>query len=297
LAIFIPYETAAGMLNTFLPLTVSAMGVWLWVQAAGRRALARLKDELAALAGGQVPELEALDKETAKAALLMGADGVNVPFRPEPGQRSGRTVWREVKVALLARLGRTRAETSDPVAEPAPGRLKQRRLVAVRGHSDALRERLWLEALRQGVLNAERVVWLSDGAPGLWGLFEAYLTALGDTLSGILDFYHTAQNLWKGAQAWLDGRTQRARSWFATARHQLRHGEAEAVLSDIAAALERDGLPDSARKTRQNLYTYLDTHRAHIQCDQFKALGLPIGSGMVESACKWLIQQRFKGER
>src|SRR5262249_26079513 len=24
-------------------------------------------------------------------------------------------------------------------------------------------------------------------------------------------------------------------------------------------------------------------------------LGLPLGSGMVESACKWLLQQRFKG--
>ena len=26
-----------------------------------------------------------------------------------------------------------------------------------------------------------------------------------------------------------------------------------------------------------------------------KALGLPLGSGMVESACTWLMQQRFKG--
>jgi hypothetical protein len=27
----------------------------------------------------------------------------------------------------------------------------------------------------------------------------------------------------------------------------------------------------------------------------YKDLGLPLGSGMVESACKWLIQQWFKG--
>jgi hypothetical protein len=40
---------------------------------------------------------------------------------------------------------------------------------------------------------------------------------------------------------------------------------------------------------------YLSTHLAHIQYRAFKKLGFPLGSGMVESACKWLIQQRFKG--
>ena len=42
-------------------------------------------------------------------------------------------------------------------------------------------------------------------------------------------------------------------------------------------------------------YAYLEKHRDHINYDKFKELGLPIGSGFVESACKWLIQQRFKG--
>ncbi|MEL7330586.1 MAG: ISKra4 family transposase, partial [Cyanobacteria bacterium J06559_1] len=40
---------------------------------------------------------------------------------------------------------------------------------------------------------------------------------------------------------------------------------------------------------------YFDKHRAHVQYQKFKQQGFPLGSGMVESACKWLIQQRFKG--
>ena len=43
------------------------------------------------------------------------------------------------------------------------------------------------------------------------------------------------------------------------------------------------------------LYAYLERHRDHIDYAKYKDLGLPMGSGMVESACKWLIQQRFKG--
>ena len=44
-----------------------------------------------------------------------------------------------------------------------------------------------------------------------------------------------------------------------------------------------------------DFYNYLDKHRDHIQYDKLKEMGLPIGSGLVESTCKWLIQQRFKG--
>jgi hypothetical protein len=164
--------------------------------------------------------------------------------------------------------------------------------VAVLGDMDALRPRLWLEALRQGILSAKQVAWLSDGGRGLWGLFAACFAGYAQ---GILDFYHASQNLWKGAAAWLDGRSQAAREWFVAARHRLRHGETDGVLQDIAAALELDGLPASARDTLTNLYAYLNKHRDHLNYEKFKELGLPIGSGLVESACKWLIQQRFKG--
>lgn len=155
-----------------------------------------------------------------------------------------------------------------------------------------LKPRLWLEAVRQGIMSAPQVVWLSDGARGLWRLFDERFTAHA---TGVLDFYHAAQNLWKGAAAWLDGRTTHARRWFGWARHRLRHGNPDGVLADLADALELEGLPDTARDTVLKVHTYLDRHRDHIDYKTYKELGLPIGSGMVESACKWLIQQRFKG--
>jgi hypothetical protein len=40
---------------------------------------------------------------------------------------------------------------------------------------------------------------------------------------------------------------------------------------------------------------YLQRHYPHMKYQQFAQQRIPLGSGMVESACKWLIQHRFKG--
>jgi hypothetical protein len=287
LAVFVPFATAARLLSWYSATAVSPCAVWRWVQAAGQRALENLQGQLDAVAKGVLPAEEPLAAEVAPLPLALGADGVMVPFRPEGGQPTGKTAWREVKVGVLARVGQHLTRTGKVVT-----RLHHRRLVAVLGDIEALQPRLWLEAVRQGILSTPHVVWLSDGARGLWRLFEERFAAHA---TGILDFYHAVQNLWKGAAAWLDGRTSRARKWFGWARHRLRHGNPEGVLADLADALEVEGLPDTARATLLQVYTYLDRHRDHIDYAAYKELGLPLGSGMVESACKWLIQQRFKG--
>ena len=210
-----------------------------------------------------------------------------VPFRPTAGAPTGKTRWREIKVGVLARLGQHRTRLGQIVT-----RLQHRRLVAVLGDIEALSPRLWGEAVRQGILHAPHVVWLSDGGRGLWRLFEE---RFADHVRGILDFYHAAQQLWKGAAAWLDGRATRARRWFVWARHRLRHGMPDGVLADLDDALAVEGLPATACDTVRTVYAYLKRHREHIDYAQYKELGLPLGSGMVESACKWLIQQRFTG--
>ncbi|MCP4933191.1 MAG: ISKra4 family transposase [bacterium] len=286
-AIFVPFETAAMLLKQLTGIAISGQAIWEWVQSVGQRMMKSLEAELEELAAGKLPEAENISAEIAAQTLLTGADGVMVPFRPQAKTAAGKSRWREVKVAIFARLGTayTRAGKRIP-------RLHRHRVAAVLGDIDDLSERMWLEGLKQGVKEAPQVVWLSDGARGLWRLYDERFQSYA---TGILDFYHAAQNVWSGVKVWLDGRTIRCQNWFTDARHRLRHGQANDVLDDIKVASTLPGLPDSAEKALTKLYNYLDKHRDHIQYDRFKEMGVPIGSGLVESTCKWLIQQRFKG--
>jgi hypothetical protein len=249
--------------------------------------MTHLQADLDAVAKGNAPTPEPLTDAQAALPLALGADGVMVPLRPDAGAPRGKIRWREVKVGVLSRISPHRTRTGQMVT-----RLTQRRLVAVLGDIDALKPRLWLEALRQDLRNAPQVVWLSDGGRGLWRVFDE---CFAGAATGILDFYHAAQNLWKSAAAWLDGRTTQARRWFVWARYRLRHGKPDGVLADLKDALDVEGLPTATRDIVMTVHAYLARHREHINYEAYKALGLPLGSGMVESACKWLIQQRFKG--
>lgn len=287
MAIFVPFETAQMLLEQLSGVTVSSQTIWQWVQEVGRQMMNSLQAELAALEKGVEPEIDLIKAEVAAQILLIGADGVMVPFRPAQRTAQGKTKWREVKVAIFARLGKRQTRAGDKVSY-----LHHHRVAAVLGNIDQLAARMRLEALKQGAKQAPQVLWLSDGARGFWRLFEQCFSSYA---TGVLDFYHASQNLWRGIKGWLDGRTQPAKTWFAQARHRLRHGQADVVLTDIETLLLQLDLSPVAHQSLTRLYHYLDKHRDHIHYHKLKQAGLPIGSGFVESTCKWLIQQRFKG--
>lgn len=287
LAVFVPFEIAVTLLYILTGNKVCASSIWNWVQDAGQRAMDRLQAELDAHANGAEPALEPMSDELQKLAMLVGADGVMVPFRPEEKTPKGATRWREIKVGIVARWQKT--TTADGKQS---GRLVQRRVTACLDDIDAFKPRLWLLACQQGVTQAPMVVWLSDGGRGFWGAFHDLFHPYA---LGILDFYHAAQNLWKGAAAWMDGRSRSARTWFKQARRNLKLGRSGLILAQIHTALAQTDLSDSQRKSLQLTYDYLLKHSQHMHYQHYLRLGIPIGSGFVESACKWLIQQRFKG--
>jgi len=285
LAVFLPFNIAASLLKALLGIEVSPSAIWNWVQYAGKEAMTRLEKELTELKD-RVPAVEETEAGIDLLPLIIGGDGVMVPFRPDGGNPEGKRVWKEVKIGILARLGTRINRKGKKVSM-----LVRKRVTAVLGDIEDFKARMWLASLKEGILEAKVVVWLSDGGRGFWGV---YYDLFANHSKGILDFYHAAQNLWKGARSWFDGRTVKARKWFECARKRLRLGRARGVVNEINAELNSESLPDSVRNSLENLVNYLEKHKGHTDYDRYKELGLPIGSGMVESACKWLIQQRFK---
>lgn len=71
--------------------------IWNWVQAAAKQAIEQLKVQLQQMEDGQSPLLEFLDATLAALPLVIAADGVTVPFRPQPQTPKGKIVWREVR--------------------------------------------------------------------------------------------------------------------------------------------------------------------------------------------------------
>lgn len=288
LAVFLPFDLAAWMLQQLTGIAVSDDTIWQWVQVAGQQAMEQLKLQLQRLAEGQHPQVESLGEMLEAMPLIIAADGVTVPFRPQPKTPKGKIVWREIKVALLTRLGKHRTKTGETVT-----RLHQRRLVAVLGDINDLKPHLRLEALRQGMETAVQVVWISDGARGFWRL---YRECFAQYAVGILDFYHAAQHLWKAASAYQNGNPARTpQMWFARMRHQLRHGFGKQIIKELDWLSKSKNTSEATKPILRQVRDYLEVHLDHIQYRAFKKLDLPLGSGMVESACKWLIQQRFKG--
>ncbi len=288
LAIFVPFGITSKLLKQLTGIKVCSQTIGNWIASKGRLTMEQTQKEIAAFEQGDNPRAESLSCDVEKMALALAADGVMVPFRPQEKTPSGATQWREVKVGVIARLGAYFTRSGKTAT-----RLHQRRLIAVLGNINDLCPRLMLEAIRSGLHRASKVVWLSDGGVGFWNLYYQYLAPLN--VIGVLDFYHAAGHLWSAAAAYKDGRTREAKNWFKQWRHQLRHGNSKEVILELEKVLEKGCLTPSQRQIIRRVHNYLKIHENHITYKSFEAEAIPRGSGMVESACKWLIQQRFKG--
>jgi len=189
-----------------------------------------------------------------------------------------RVEWHELKVGvfyLKEQAGKT---------EGGRGMLSEKVVVSWQGDGVEVGRRLQWEAQRRGLGRAKSILVIADGAAWIWNVAaDRWANAVE-----LLDFYHASEHVWMLGRA-LYGE-EKARPWVEKRLHQLRHGQEEKFLDELANLEVPEGAAGETVLEQQN---YFQKQSKRLCYKEIFKHGWPIGSGAVESACSGQ-QGRFK---
>ncbi len=223
--------------------------------------------------------------------FLIALDGAMVNTKRA---RDGHRGWHEGKVGVCARFEPTPHPLSTEEKDgtkPSYGSVDY--CMGFEPHADFL-ARLYAHALQAGLEDpsCRQIVLVADGAHWILEQSAAHLRVAGKTWLEILDFYHASQHIWAVANAvWPHEVAARAK-WAEDVLHRLRH-EGGVVLDAVWKALPP--LTAAAQKVVTGEQAYFMFHHDRLDYPRYRLAGFPIGSGIIESACKTVLKQRVSG--
>lgn len=132
------------------------------------------------------------------------------------------------------------------------------------------------------------LVKLADGAKDNW----SYLGTALPQGPEIIDFYHACDHLKRAFDAAYGENSSRSKAQFEKYRHLLRDEE-QGVEKVIRALCHLRGAHPRKKKLSTEL-AYFRRYRHRMRYAKARAQNLPIGSGVVEAACKTLATERMK---
>lgn len=111
----------------------------------------------------------------------------------------------------------------------------------------------------------------------------------------VVDYFHLSERIATMAQALRFASERDAHAWMVRMRKLLKKpGGSGRVLHSAAAMKSRLGLHQAQQAEFRRACNYLRNQRRFINYAEYKRLGLPIGSGVTEAACKTVFTQRLK---
>ena len=147
--------------------------------------------------------------------------------------------------------------------------------------------------LKRLSLKQIKLSFVSDGAKWIWQRVHDLFTGLEIELTEItmlLDFYHASQHLNEMAAAKKGWQEEERKRWVKKMKKWLINGKHEEVLQDMCEMVK-----GTHSKTLRRELRYFQSHAERLSYKAARAIGLPIGSGAVESAIRRVINMRLKG--
>jgi hypothetical protein len=223
---------------------------------------------------------DARDQDQAQGSSLspmaMSADGAMVFVRGKG--------WQEVKTLVLAEVEPLPTEMAHQVREK---RTRAHSTFSRLSNAETFGEVCSAEISRRGIERAPRVCAIQDGALWLQGFVDLHRC---DAVR-ILDFFHAAAYVSAIEEELRTLGAHLPKNWLSGVLHRLKHDGPSRVLTHLEWLVKRFG----ASSTLQGNLSYLRKRESQMQYPQYQQDGWPIGSGMVESTHKRVLQSRLKG--
>jgi len=110
----------------------------------------------------------------------------------------------------------------------------------------------------------------------------------------ILDIIHAVEYLWKAVNALLGETHPDRRSWINDALRCLLENDLDHLLNHLDYQRDAGDLSANKRKTLTTVVNYLRRNRPYMDYQLYLAKGYPIGTGVIEGACRHLVKDRFE---
>lgn len=260
---YLPYRTVAQELESVCGLRLATSTIERYAHALGER-LRQQWEQLQQVREAQ--DLPPSRLACAPSRLHVTMDGVMAHVGGD---------WHEVKLGCVYQTDRN-------------GRAIQAQYLATLSPSAVFGKRLRVLAHQAGSDRCREVAVVADGAEWIWQETGKHFPRSVQ----VVDFYHATQHLWAFAQARFGEGAAAGSDWMGAQKERLLADNITQVIAEVSAWPASKA---SDQEVQRRLVGYLSKHQGRMRYQTFRGQGYHIGSGVAESGCKNVVQQRMKG--
>ena len=187
--------------------------------------------------------------------------------------------WHDIKTAVVYEGTPAADKDTDTVADS--------RYIAAQETSEEFGRRVYTRAMQAGYGTAKERIVIADGADWIWKEVTNHLRES----TKIIDYWHACEHIHGLARALYGEGNPKGKRW---ANEHCRKLKEKGPGSLIRAMKRRKARSEEEREALRLEMGYFRKYRKYMNYPAYRAKGLMIGSGPVESACKVIVGQRLK---
>jgi hypothetical protein len=254
-----------------------------------------------------------------KKILVISADGKGIVMHPDglreatrkaaqqqahkqqtrlsPGEKKNRKrMATVVSVYEVDPYPRSAEQILDPERKPdgrRPRPSNKRTWARVEADMGTVIEQGFAEAVRRDPEQKMRWVVLTDGQEELLRQVYAAAKRYKVDITVVQDFVHVLEYLWKAGHALHPEAGEQREGWVLDRAQAVLEGHAQDVAVGLRRAATRKQLSQSERTPVDKAADYIDNNQQRLRYDHALAQGLPIATGVIEGACRYLVKDRM----